>query len=251
MHGLGLQKLLGCLFMPSGMVWLGLLIATIWAWKRKLGGLRVLLMALFLLDTLAGNRWVGTLLLRRLESRIPALDRNAAPFDAICVLGGGSDLDRQGKPQLEAAGDRIAAAARLYHEGRARTLVASGCSDDDLSGSRNLGQETRQLWLGMGIPSEAILVVDRPCRITREEIAAYREMQKAHDWRRVGLLSSAWHLPRAMTLASRTELMVTPIPADSRSRERRFQIQYLIPQERGFTYVHLACWEYLGRWVGR
>lgn len=251
MHGLGFQKLLGYLVMPAGLVWLGLLMACLYAFRRKQRGLALSLCALFLLYTAAGNRWVGTLLLQSLESRIPELPTHAAPFDAICVLGGGSDVDRSGLPKLEAGGDRIAAAARLYHTGRVRLLVASGTSDDAPSGTRSLGQETRQLWMGMGVPESAILVVERPCRITREEISAYVELKQKYGWQRVGLVSSAWHLPRAMGLAKKAGLQATPIPADSLSRTRRSQIQYLIPQERGFTYVQLACWEYLGRWVGR
>jgi len=251
-HVLGFQKILGYLLMPVGLFWLGLLAACLWCGRRKQRGPAIFLAGLWLFYTLAGNRWVGLELIRSLERRIPQEPPPVSePFDAVCVLGGGSELDPARDPELGDDGDRIAAAARLWRGGHARLLVASGTSDDDPRGSRNLGEETRHLWAEMGVPPEAILVVSRPCRITREEIAAYRSLQMERGWKRVAVLSSARHLPRILALAHRAGLEATPIGADWRGRDRAFQSSYLVPQARGFTLVESACWEYLGRWVGR
>jgi uncharacterized SAM-binding protein YcdF (DUF218 family) len=103
----------------------------------------------------------------------------------------------------------------------------------------------------MGVSPSAILVVSAPCRITREEVAEYRRLQTQHGWKRMALLSSAWHLPRVLALARKEGLEATPIGADEHDRDRRFQGAWLIPQGSGFYWVQLACWEYLGRWVGR
>ena len=246
-----LQKFIGYLLMPAGLVWMGLLGMAIWSWRKRLRGFRLALTGLFMVYTLAGNYWLGEALIGSLERRIPDLPVNTAPLDAVFVLGGGSELDRGLSPELSESGDRIAAAARLWHAGRVRTLVCSGASDDGPQTVRNLGEETRALWRGMGIPDEAIFVVPEACRNTRQEIAADQRLQVLRGWRRVGLLSSAWHLPRALTLAQRAGLNATPIPSDVRNRSRRYQIWHLVPQHRGFALVELASWEYLGRWTGR
>lgn len=248
---LDLTKFIGMLCMPMGLLWLGVGLAALWAFRRGLRFLGGFLGLLFCGLALAGNPQVGAWLMGRLESTIPALPQDAAPFDALLILGGGSEIDDQGRPMLGFSGDRIVEAARLWHAGRTRRLVASGASHDSPTSHRNLATETRQIWLELGIPASAITCLEEPCFITRDEIRAYRRLKIREGWQRVGLLSSAWHLPRAMALARREGLEVIPIPSDRRGRIPRFQLWHLVPQQEGLMKTQLACWEMLGRRVGR
>jgi uncharacterized SAM-binding protein YcdF (DUF218 family) len=249
---LALTKLIGMLCMPTGLLWLGLLLAAGWALRRRQRAFGAFLALLFVGFTLAGNPQVGAYLLARLESTVPALPKEAPPLDALCVLGGGSQLDDRGRPMLSPCGDRILEAARLWHAGGVRCLVASGAAEDLRSGRRrDLGAETRAIWMDLGIPATAIRVVAEPCFITRDEVRAYRRLRAREGWGRVGLLSSAWHLPRALALARREALEVVPVPSDWRGRMPRFQPWHLVPQEEGFQKTQMACWERLGRLVGR
>jgi uncharacterized SAM-binding protein YcdF (DUF218 family) len=247
-----LQKTLGLLLMPAGFLWLLLLLACLLCFRRNRKPLGTFLLALALLYDCAGNVHLGALLMARLESSIPPVDpASAGPFEAVFVLGGGSEEDPSGRPELSRSGDRIHLAARLWHLGRVRLLVASGMARDSLLGTRNGGEETRRLWRELGIPESAILVVEEPCWITRDEVAAYLRLQQHHGWKRMALVSSAAHLPRAMALARRAGLDVEPLGADWRGRPLAFQFQNLVPQADGFMDVQRACWESLGRWVGR
>jgi hypothetical protein len=58
-------------------------------------------------------------------------------------------------------------------------------------------------------------------------------------------------MARAMHLAHKAELTLTPLAADWRGRPHRFHLQFLVPQAEGFMDVQRACWEFLGRGVGR
>lgn len=246
-----IQKMLALLLMPAGLCWLLLLGACLVCFRRRQKPLAACLLALALLYAFAGNVHLGAALMARLESSIPPVDPAAAgPFEAVFVLGGGSEEDPLGRPQLAFSGDRIHLAARLWHLGKARLLVASGMGRDSLRGIRNGGEETRVLWRELGIPDSAILVVEEPCWITQDEIVAYHRLQTRHGWRRMALVSSASHLPRAMALARQAGLEVVPLGADWRGRPPAFQLQNLVPQANGFMDVQRACWEYLGRWVG-
>lgn len=247
-----LQKTLGLLVMPAGLLWLFLLASggLCLLRKQRLPALLFLLVALGY--ALAGNVYLGAALMARLESGVPPVEVAAlAPFDAVCVLGGGSQQDPFGQPQANLSGDRILLAARLWHAGKARVLVASGMSRDSLGAPRNLGEETRALWRSLGVPDTAILVVGEPCWNTRDEILADRRLQLRFGWKRVGLVSSAWHLPRALTLARRAGLDALPLGADWRGRPHPFQLQLMVPQAEGFWDVQRACWEWLGRRLGR
>ncbi|HEX9081835.1 MAG TPA: ElyC/SanA/YdcF family protein [Holophagaceae bacterium] len=248
-----LQKTLGLLAMPAGLFWL-LLGATGFLCLRRnqrLAGWT--LCGLALIYALIGNIYVGSALMTRLEAGVPAVDlARLAPMDAVFVLGGGTEQDPFGGPQLGQAGDRVLLAARLWHAGKARILVASGMSRDSATGKvRDLGQETRQLWRDLGIPDSAIRVVATPCWNTREEIAADRALQQREGWSRIGLLTSAWHLARARALAKRAGLEAIPLGSDWQGRPHPFQVQMLVPQSQGFEQVQKACWEWLGRRAGR
>jgi uncharacterized SAM-binding protein YcdF (DUF218 family) len=247
-----LQKCVALLLLPAGLVWLGLALVAVVAWRRGQRGLAGAIAALWLLYALAGNVWVGKALLGSLEAQVPAVDPAAGPpFEAVFVLGGGTETDAADVPLLGAGGDRVAIAARLWHQGRAKHLVASGCTIAGTDIFRDLGRETATLWRGLGIPEDAIEVVPPGPINTTQEIAAYRTLLAARGWTRVGLVTSGWHLPRALALCRRAGLSMVPIMSDCRGRQPGWSLLYLIPQERGFVNVHLGCWEYLGRLIGR
>ena len=254
-----LQKTAGYVVMPAGLLWAGLIVATLAAWRRTRllsGGERFWGVAPLLMlttgYTVAGNVHVGHALMRSLEAQVPHQgEPPATAFDAAFVFGGATELDSFGRPQLACSGDRVMAAARLYHAGLARVLVASGVSSDDPAGPRDLGGEARTLWLSVGIPESAIVVVDTPCRVTSEEVAAFRGLKQKHGWDRVALVSSGWHLPRILRLTKRAGLEGIPFGSDWRGRRHVFQWQDCVPQGAGFWRVNLAVWEYVGRLSGR
>ncbi len=250
-----LQKTLGLLLMPCGFLGLILIAATLWIWRRKQRGPALLLSALTLLFTFFGNQHIGSLLMRPLEQAYPPCDwAQAGPFDAVFVLGGGTELDPIEMPILGSGGDRVFAAARLWHAGRTQILVASGAGKDSPQGMRDLGQETRTLWMSLGIPDQAIQVIKKPCFNTREEIQQYTALCQQKGFKHIALLSSASQLKRAMALAKRHGLAsatrITALGADYQSRKRAFQFQDLVPQERGFRLSQTALWEWVGRLKG-
>ena len=249
---LAVEKALGLLVMPVGFIWLIMLAAALFRLRRRQWGSAALWLAIAALYATAGSIYVSGALIASLErTSRPVQVEALQPFDAVFVLGGGGDQDEAGHPQLSLAGDRIFLAARLWHAGKARKLVASGMARDGVHGIEDGGQETRTLWRAVGIPDQAILVVPEPCWITRDEIHAYARLQARYGWRRMALLSSASHLPRAMALAAQVGLEVTPLGADRVGRDHRFQVNFLVPQGAAMAITQRACWEYLGRWVGR
>jgi uncharacterized SAM-binding protein YcdF (DUF218 family) len=247
-----LEKTLALLLMPTGLIWLLILAAALLCWRRRQRGPAALCLGIALLYAAAGNVYVGGALMGSLERTTRPVNVDALqPFDAVFVLGGGGDQDEEGNPELSTAGDRIFLAARLWHAGKARMLVASGMAHDGFHGVEDGGQETRVLWRGVGVPDQAILAVAEPCWVTRDEIGAYARLRAKYGWRRMGLVSSASHLPRAMALAAKAGLEVTPLGADRVGRPHPFQLQHLVPQGVGFLGTQRACWEYVGRWLGR
>jgi len=247
-----LAKTVGALAMPAGLLWVFTLGVAYLLLRRRQWFAGILVLGVWILYGAAGNFYVGSALMAGLERAIPLVETGGLePFDAVCVLGGGTELDPAGRPILGEAGDRIVTAARLWHAGRAQVLVASGTGLDVMAGARDLGQETRAIWLALGVPGGAIVTVPEACLNTREEIAAYRKLQDVRHWKRLALVSSASHLPRALRLAEKAGLVFTPVGADWHGRRHPFQPQRLVPTGEGFHLVARASWEYLGRRLGK
>jgi len=251
-HDILAQKALALLLMPAGLAWVLLIVVTVGAWRSATRVRAMLASTALLLFTLAGNTWMGDALITSLERRIPPLDlERLQPFDAVCVLGGGTEVSEADGPALSNGGDRIALAARLWHAGKAKVLVVSGSSIGEMERERDLAEESASILRGLGVDPRAIVQVPPGAVNTTQEIAAYGVAVREHGWTRVGLVSSAWHLPRALRLCEAAKLEVVPLGADRRGRFRSWSLYWLIPQERGFERMQKACWEYLGMIVGR
>lgn len=245
-------KAIGLVLMPAGLLWtLGILVGLRLLAKRRFRA-AIGVFGVWALYSLTGNVWIGGALLNGLEAPYRADPVLAAPLDVLIVLGGGTHVRPDGEVQVAPAGDRIVRAARLYHAGRTRRLLASGTSVAGIhqARSRDLGAEARALWESMGVPREAIITLPGP-RNTREEMrAAAAWLAHRPDWR-VGLLTSAWHLRRTMRQAERAGLDAVPFASDFRGGEMIANIGGLVPSGHGFYRVRLAAWEYLGAAVGR
>jgi len=251
--GFIVQKWLGRLAMPLGILWVGLIGMAVWLLRRGRYREGTAVVALLCLYWAACSTLLGAGLLRLLEGDFVAPPPSATePYEAVFVLGGASSWRPGGEPQLGPSGDRITTAVRLYHAGGARQLVCSGTSAGGLrhTEDRSLALDVAKIMGELGVPSEAIVSVSGP-RNTSEEIAALAALTVERRWQRVGLVTSAWHMRRALRLAARAGLDVTPIVADFRSSWPRTSIVELLPSAAGAYDVRLAAWELLGAAVGR
>mgnify|MGYP001795759458 CR=1 FL=1 len=247
-----LVKTLGLAMMPLGLLWFGLGAWALLSYVRR----RPLAPALvpFVALTLAGSVPLGDALLRRLEGehgqRAP-LGESGPPFDAVVVLGGGTSSTPRGEAQLGSSGDRVLLAARLHRRGRTRRLVTSGAPTPGFS-SHDAAAATRRIWRDLGVPDEDIVVV-AGARNTREEARLHTARAREEGWQRVGLLTSAWHLPRALRAFREAGLRdVVPLPADVRGGPFELRgLHDVIPTGEGAGAIKRALWELLGRAAGR
>ena len=251
-----LRKWLARIAMPMGWFFVVALGVSCWLWWQRRRREALVATAVLVLLSVSGNVWVSQWLLRQLESDWVVPDEGDAPFDAVVLLGGGTGTTPDGRPQLTPSGDRVAMAARLHHMGLAPRIVASGSAIAALHGSeRALGEDTRVLLAGMGVPETAVERLVGP-KTTSEELRALAARAPEEGWRRVGLITSAWHLPRAMRLAERSGVAragieIVPIPADYRGTGTMVTIVHLLPSQEGFGNLRIFLWEILGMAMGR
>lgn len=250
--GLALDKVIARLVLPAGFVWMLLLATAATACVRRRDRLAAGALGLAIAYWCAGAPASGQWLINQVERPYAGIDPlSMPPLDAAVVLGGGT-REVEGRPRLDLAGDRVLLGAQLYRAGKVRRLITTGSSLPQLGEVRDLTHETTELWMSLGVPRADIIRLPEP-KNTKQEIAAVKRLvETSTSIRTLGLVTSAWHLKRALRLAERAGLDAVPLPADVRTEpEVGANLQDFIPDGSGFDRVHRATWELLGRAVGR
>ncbi len=192
-------------------------------------------------------------LMRSLESDYPSIASGNAPIaDAIVVLGG--SIWAAQPPRLETeegSGSRLIPTARLYQKGKAPfVVVSSGSPQFSADGKEGIeATDMRDFLVGVGVPSQAI-VLEGHSRNTDENARFTAEIMKERGWKKIILVTSAFHLPRAVALFRKYGVTdVVPFPTEKRITERSFQFQSLVPELGALQATTVAIKEYVGRWV--
>jgi uncharacterized SAM-binding protein YcdF (DUF218 family) len=235
------RRLFAQLMMPAGLIWMALIVSTLWAIMHARFAQAWWCFAVLAAYSLAGSDLAGSKALATLEARVPLIDvLSVPPFEAVFVLGGGVVHRPDAMPELGPSGDRLLVAALLYLQGRTKMLVLSG----------DFAADESRLLQRLGVPEGATIVISEP-QDTGAEIISYKALLDVRGWKRAGLVSSAWHLPRALRLCARNGFYLEPLPSDWRGARPDATASALVPQALGFTKTQHAAWEYLGMWSGR
>lgn len=167
--------------------------------------------------------------------------------DVLVLLGGGATLDT---PNLNANGhlspiaaNRLLTCVQLYHQYKL-PIIVSGGQVYQTTGSEAL--IARQILLDLGVPDQKIFV-EKSSLNTTENARYVKELLHEHDFRRPVLISSAFHLPRAVRQFKKAGIDVVPYPADYHTNVTfRFNPRQLVPTSQALNDLSLALKEYLG-----
>jgi uncharacterized SAM-binding protein YcdF (DUF218 family) len=246
------ERLLVALAMPIGIVWILLILLVYFCLLSRQAWPAIAGFCCWLILTIAGNQFVSMALIGTLEAPYQEVNIfDLDPFDTVVLLGGGTGSTVTGQAQLAENGDRVAVAARLYHAGLVRQLICTG-SQKFRSSPKDLHprDEAEEILIGVGVPKEAILRMEG--ENTSQEMANLKAwLDKTGNSGRVGIVSSAWHLPRVMRLAEVNELDVVPIPANFLSMPTTPSPNMVVPSAVNLMVTAKACREYLAGIVGR
>jgi uncharacterized SAM-binding protein YcdF (DUF218 family) len=154
---------------------------------------------------------VGYLMLRPLDMRFAAQDPERV--DDIVVLAGSEALAQStqaGRLEVSAAGERViegAALARRFPN--ARLWIVGGIRGDD---GRSDAEWTTNAWERLGVDPARIIAIDTTRDTCGNAEAVSRRIPGAFV-----LITSAWHLPRAVACFRASGLMPMPWPVDYRT----------------------------------
>jgi uncharacterized SAM-binding protein YcdF (DUF218 family) len=190
---------------------------------------------------------VGTLLLRPLENRFPPPTDLAAPT-GILVLGGSSDEKisaARGRVTIVDAADRVTEAvilARRYPEAR---LVFTGGSASLAPGDITEADDTRSIWIALGVNPDRI-TTESQSRNTDENARFTADLVKPKPGESWLLVTSAYHMPRAVGLFRANGFPVIPYPVDYRSRDTAADFSPSLDVANGLARFNMAVREWIG-----
>jgi uncharacterized SAM-binding protein YcdF (DUF218 family) len=217
----------------------------LWLRRRRLAGF--LLTISLLVFAISSFTTFGYWLIAPLENRFTR-PPEPAHIDGIVVLGGGMDSEvntvRHGW-ELTRSGDRMVETVRLaLRHPEARIVVAAGPSalatDEEPE-----GEAARRMFAAFGIDPARVQIDDRS-RNTDENAAYAKTLAGNVDGQTWLLVTSAFHMPRAVGLFRQVGFPVVPWPADHLSAgSEGLQLKLDQPTENA-AITSLALREWIG-----
>lgn len=167
--------------------------------------------------------------------------------DVLVLLGSGATLDT---PNLNANGhlspiaaNRLLTCVQLYHQYKLPIIVSGG---QVYQTTGNEALIARQILLDLGVPDQKIFV-EKSSLNTTENARYVKELLHEHGFHRPVLITSAFHLPRAVRQFKKAGVDILPYPADYHTNITfRFSHRQLVPTSQALDDLSLALKEYLG-----
>jgi uncharacterized SAM-binding protein YcdF (DUF218 family) len=245
------SKILQEFIFPYNLALLLMAIGLLCLYRNRVRAAKRTLLAAFLLLALPGTGYVNWLLLKPLESAYPArLAKDYPTADVIVVLGG--TTARLAPPRLEAEethGARLQMAARLFHAGKAPLVVVSGGPYPVLNGEyRSEADDMHDVLVSLGVPERAIRT-ERDSRNTYENVLFTKRVLGDKVGAKALLVTSAFHMPRAVALFQKQGIEVEPAPCGHFTLGLPDRFDGFKPELGQLSRSEIAIKEYVGRLV--
>src|ERR1700676_285252 len=215
-----LSKTLGFFALPSNLlISIGLVgLVLLCTQFRRLASWLVVTSVVLL--ALAGFSPLGNILMLPLEQRFPAWEASRGPPDGIVVLGGAISPDvsmARGVVALDEAAERITVTAELARRYPSARIIFSGGTSSLSSGAPAEAPVAVKEFEALGIAHERI-TAEEQSRNTVENAVFSRLLANPQPGERWILVTSAYHMPRAMAAFRAAGFAIEAYPVDWHTR---------------------------------
>lgn len=222
-------------------------------WKKQNRKLGIACLGMSLFFGLVGGRPLPGYLLGTLEKPYKNVRLSELPkCDVVLVLGGGQKFSEQSPFEIELldAGDRVIGAFEAMRQGKADTLVVSsgyywkdGVKLDQGCYLTNWVRDWKifdQQVISLGGRSN-----------TRDEGVVFQELAKENGWKKILLVTSAFHTRRSVATFERLGFEVVPFPMDFyiEGIPQPRPVFSLVPGSRELKFFELWFKEVTGYWI--
>jgi len=238
------------LFLTQPLAWVaGLLLAgLILITTKPRWAVRLCTTALGLL-LLLGWEPLPNALVRHLETQYPAVipEQNWTKYAGVIVLGGALEpayvWTNPPQSALNSAAERMTEVTPLLRQLPQLKVLFTGGEGELFASGMSEAERARQFFKGQGVPSSQLLF-ESASRTTYENAILSRQLPGVDATQPWLLLTSAFHMPRAMAAFHRAGWNVTAYPVDFRTGISTPWTQYSMDQ--GVATWRLALHEMLG-----
>lgn len=240
-----IKNTLNFLLIPLNVFWICVVLAWIFRHRKKKWAFRILSFGIVWIF-ITGTKYVPDLMVYNLERQYKSVtpDSTMKRFP-IMVLGGGSVHDVQMAPQDRLSPgslSRLNEGIRLYYLMQKPTMVFSGFSSNNGITQASI---TRDAAIALHIPKEKIIILEKPST-TEEEALSFKQYFGSGQ-RKLVLVTSDIHLPRAMYLFRKAGLNPIAAPADPILRTDNDKSSFWwISYKHNFDKFTAAMHEYIG-----
>jgi len=218
-----LKKLISATLMPLSISLIILFIGLLFLYDKNIKKAKIFITTGFISVILIAYQPFANLLLEPLETNYSKLTVIPKNVNHVLLLGG--DVESRGWEAL-----------RLYHKIENAKLITSG-----YEGKYNIPEaiRTSHILQELGIPKEDIIIHSKP-KDTKEEAI---EIKKLLGKQPFILVTSAYHMTRAMALFQKEGLNPIAAPTDSKVHNTKYTS---IPKGHNIQKTEIALHEYIG-----
>ncbi|MBW2107923.1 MAG: YdcF family protein [Deltaproteobacteria bacterium] len=237
------KKAIASFVLPPGIFVAALLVSALWFFWRKSWKAAMVNAVLGLVMWAAAIAPVGDKFLHVLESGYPPY--RDAGADVIILLGGGiysgvPDLSGTGAPSEDALA-RVVTTCRLYKRLDVPVIVCGGQVFERAGAEAPI---LKRFLVDLGVPSGRI-ILEQESRDTHENAIYARRIVERFGFKKPLLVTSGYHMKRAVLAFEKVGLDVAPAPANIKTwPDRRYLWTNYLPGT--FEAVAVALKEYLG-----
>jgi uncharacterized SAM-binding protein YcdF (DUF218 family) len=248
-----LSKIAPLAVLPEGLLTcalVGIVISVLLAGHRVAKVLAVVAFAIFWTSAMPT---VAHWLTRTLEQQYPSDPATLPSAEVAIVLGGAvsAPTPPHQTPELGEAADRVWHAAHLYRSGRVKRILAVGGSMPWGPQRTREAEIIRELLVELGVPRPAIQI-GITSRNTYENAVEAKSLARDQPFATALLVTSAWHMPRALAVFRKAGIPVVPAPCDFRTDDTLTgTVLDWLPHAEAFAMTSAAMREWLGFYVYR
>jgi len=244
-----LAKIFWFFIQPSGLLLVLVIAAAVSVWSGRYRACRWLLVAIAALVMVGGLLPMSNWLMLPLEERFARPTLAGRDVSGIIVLGGAEEARvwRGRKVHaLNEAAERFTEGVALARRFPKAKVAFTGAAIEVLSISDDAANATRELFIDLGLADPDRVVFETKARDTWENAANLKAVLQPRTEELWLLVTSAWHMPRAIGAFRKAGFLVEPWPVDYRTAGMWDAVRLFDAPADGLKRLDTAMREWIG-----